>query len=102
MTRRIKQLGRQGRPKEAIRELASLSKLGLQPDTTAATALVDACSLRDVELAQSVFDELFGERGGAPGWWRWCCAGGPAGWGSARAWVPPRMHARPRAVRCRA
>ncbi len=61
VTRRIKQLGRQGRPKEAIKELASLSTLGLQPDTTAATALVDACALRDIELAQSVFNELFGK-----------------------------------------
>jgi len=46
--------------KDAIQELANLSKLNVQPDTFAATALVRACS-KDMELAQSVFDELFGE-----------------------------------------
>lgn len=42
-TRRIKELGRQGKPREAVAELASMAKLGIQPDTIAATALLDAC-----------------------------------------------------------
>lgn len=41
-------------------ELAGLAKVGVQPDTLAGTALVKACC-RDMTLAQSVFDELFGE-----------------------------------------
>lgn len=44
VTRRIKQLGRQGKPREAVAELASVAKLGIQPDTLAATALLDACA----------------------------------------------------------
>ncbi|KAL6756025.1 hypothetical protein V8C86DRAFT_2659331 [Haematococcus lacustris] len=58
VTRRIKRLGEQGAAKEAIKELTSLNALGIAPDTQAATALLSAC-LRDMELAQSVFDELF-------------------------------------------
>ncbi|KAJ9518776.1 hypothetical protein QJQ45_026039, partial [Haematococcus lacustris] len=58
VTRRIKTLGEQGAAKEAIKELTSLNALGIAPDTQAATALLSAC-LRDMELAQSVFDELF-------------------------------------------
>lgn len=34
---------------------------GVQPDTYAATALVQACT-KDMELAQSVFEELFGKK----------------------------------------
>lgn len=59
-TRRIKQLGERGRMRDAIQELAGLSALGVQPDTLAATALVKACC-KDMDLAQSVFDELFGD-----------------------------------------
>eukprot|EP00983_Pelagomonas_calceolata_P083993 1156272-Pelagomonas_calceolata.AAC.6 len=58
-TRRIRELGDRGRVKDAIQELANLSKKNVQPDTYAATALVRACC-KDMELAQSVFDELFG------------------------------------------
>lgn len=47
-------------PHGALQELASLSQLGVQPDVRAATALVRACC-RDMTLAQSVFDELFGK-----------------------------------------
>lgn len=62
VTRRIKQLGAKGRVKDAIQQLASLAKLGVQPDTQAATALVTACTKRgDMDMAQSVFDELFGD-----------------------------------------
>lgn len=43
-----------------MQELANLSKQNVQPDTFAATALVRACC-KDMELAQSVFDELFSE-----------------------------------------
>lgn len=44
VTKRIKQLGRAGKPREAVAELASMARLGIQPDTLAATALVDACA----------------------------------------------------------
>jgi pentatricopeptide repeat protein len=61
VTRRIRDLGRQGRPKEAINELTNLAKLGIQPDTVAATALVSACTTnRNMDMALNVFDELFG------------------------------------------
>lgn len=59
-TRKIRTLGGKGRVKEAIQELANLAAVNVQPDTYAATALVQACSTKDMELAQSVFDELFG------------------------------------------
>lgn len=58
-TRRIKEMGEKGRAKEAITLMAGLAEQGVQPDTVAATTLVRACS-RDMTLAQSVFDELFG------------------------------------------
>ncbi|PNW88876.1 hypothetical protein CHLRE_01g048750v5 [Chlamydomonas reinhardtii] len=60
VTKRIKALGTQGKVKDAISALAGLANLGIQPDTRAATALVQACT-RDMELAQSIFDEMFGE-----------------------------------------
>lgn len=44
VTRRIKKLGRQNKPREAVAELASMAKTGVQPDTLAATALLDACA----------------------------------------------------------
>lgn len=60
MTRRIKALGRQGKPKEAVAELAAMARLGVQPDTQSATALIDACMrCNKVEMAESVFQELF-------------------------------------------
>ena len=62
VTRRIKQLGQQRKFKEAVQELASLATLGIQPDTQAATALLAACTRsRDMKMAQSVFEQLFGE-----------------------------------------
>jgi hypothetical protein len=45
--------------KDAIQALAGLAQQGVQPDTLAATATVRAC-IKDMALAQSVFDELFG------------------------------------------
>ncbi|GLC43558.1 hypothetical protein PLESTF_001283800 [Pleodorina starrii] len=60
VTKRIKSHGAAGRVRDAISALASLANLGIQPDTPAATALVQACS-RDMDLAQSIFDEMFGE-----------------------------------------
>ncbi|GIL55601.1 hypothetical protein Vafri_11147 [Volvox africanus] len=60
VTKRIKSLGAAGRIRDAISALAGLANLGIQPDTPAATALVQAC-LRDMNLAQSIFDEMFGE-----------------------------------------
>ncbi|GLI60448.1 hypothetical protein VaNZ11_002603 [Volvox africanus] len=60
VTKRIKSLGAAGRVRDAISALAGLANLGIQPDTPAATALVQACS-RDMNLAQSIFDEMFGE-----------------------------------------
>ncbi|KAG7669851.1 hypothetical protein Ndes2526B_g06209 [Nannochloris sp. 'desiccata'] len=60
VTRRIKELGRQGKAREAVGELAAMARLGVQPDTQSATALLDACMRsRKVEIAESVFDELF-------------------------------------------
>ncbi|KAF8072794.1 hypothetical protein HT031_000454 [Scenedesmus sp. PABB004] len=62
VTRRIKALGEQRRFKEAVQELAGLAALGVQPDTQAATALLAACTRsRDMKMAQSVFDQLFGD-----------------------------------------
>ena len=62
VTRRIKNLGRKGKVRDAIKELAAMARMGVQPDTQAATALVDACvRARKMETAESVFDELFGE-----------------------------------------
>jgi pentatricopeptide repeat protein len=59
-TRRIKALGRAGKPKEAVGELAQMARLGVQPDTQSATALIDACMRSGkVEMAESVFEELF-------------------------------------------
>jgi pentatricopeptide repeat domain-containing protein 1 len=60
VTRRIKQLGRQGKPREAVAELAGMAKMGIQPDTLAATTLLDACCRNGkMEMARSVFAELF-------------------------------------------
>lgn len=62
VTRRIKNLGRQGKVKDAIKELAGMARMGVQPDTLSATALVDACvKSRKMDMAESVFEELFGE-----------------------------------------
>jgi hypothetical protein len=62
VTRRIKQLGEQRKFKEAVQQLASLAALGVQPDTQAATALLAACTRsRDMKVAQTIFDQLFGE-----------------------------------------
>ena len=61
VTRRIQSLGRQKRPKEAVSQLAEMARLGVQPDTQAATALIDACVRnKKMDMAQSVFEELFG------------------------------------------
>ncbi|KIY97838.1 hypothetical protein MNEG_10125 [Monoraphidium neglectum] len=61
-TRRIKALGAQRKLKEAIQELAGLSRLGVQPDTQAGTALVAACAQSgNMEMAESVFEQLFGD-----------------------------------------
>jgi hypothetical protein len=61
VTRRITALGRQGKPKQAISELTNLARMGIQPDTQAATALVSACTAnKNMDMAFNVFDELFG------------------------------------------
>lgn len=61
-TRRITALGLSGRPREATLQLAEMARLGVQPDNMAATALVNACvRCRKMDMALSVFDELFGE-----------------------------------------
>ena len=60
VTRRIKALGQQGKPREAVQQLAEMAKMGVQPDTLAATALLDACArCGKLEMMQAVFDELF-------------------------------------------
>ena len=62
VTRRIQALGRQKRPKEAVSQLAEMARLGVQPDTQAATALIDACVRnKKMDMAQSVFEEMFGK-----------------------------------------
>lgn len=69
VTRRIKALGRQNRPREAVEQLAEMAKLGVQPDTLAATTLLDACArCGKLDMMQAVFDELFGNGGWAGGW----------------------------------
>lgn len=60
VTKRIKKLGSTGRWREAVSELAGLSRIGLTPDLQAGTALVSACC-RNMDVAQSVFDELFSD-----------------------------------------
>mmetsp|Transcript_16051 Transcript_16051/g.44756 ORF Transcript_16051/g.44756 Transcript_16051/m.44756 type:complete len:234 (+) Transcript_16051:191-892(+) len=61
VTRRVKELGEANKPKEAVRELAEMARIGVQPDTMAGTALVHACARNGkMDMAQSVFDELFG------------------------------------------
>lgn len=63
-TKRIKALGAQRKLKDAIAELAGLAKLGIEPDTQAATALVAACAgAGNMEMAESVFEQLFGALG---------------------------------------
>ena len=79
VTRRIKELGRKGKPKQAINELTNLAKMGIQPDTISATALVSACvANRNMDMAMNVFDELFGALLPAPPAprtpWRPACA----------------------------
>jgi pentatricopeptide repeat protein len=62
VTRRIKALGRQGKVKDAIKELATMARMGVEPDTLSATALIDACVRSNkMEMAESVFEEMFGE-----------------------------------------
>ncbi len=64
VTRRIKSLGRQGKPREAVQQLAEMAKLGVQPDALAGTALLDACArCGKLDMMQAVFDELFGSGG---------------------------------------
>ena len=79
VTKRIKALGRQGKAKEAVAELASMAELGVQPDAQAATALLDACvRSRKIDTMESVYEELFGRPaalGGAPA----CTAPSPLG-----------------------
>eukprot|EP00873_Tetraselmis_striata_P039787 jgi/Tetstr1/460051/TSEL_005371.t1 len=62
VTLRVKQLGEANKPNDAVRELAEMARMGVQPDAIAATALVHACARNGkLDMAQSVFDELFGE-----------------------------------------
>ena len=61
ITKRIKALGQSGRPREAVSELAQMARLGVQPDTQAGTALLHACVRNgQIDMAQTVFEELFG------------------------------------------
>ena len=83
VTRKIKQLGETGRAREAVSELAQMARIGectgrqalyraqgvgsraspagVQPDTQAGTALLHACVRSGkIDMAQSVFNELFG------------------------------------------
>ena len=61
ITKRIKSLGESGRAREAVSELAQMARLGVQPDTQAGTALLHACVRNgQIDMAQTVFEELFG------------------------------------------
>ena len=61
VTRKIQDLGKQKRPKEAVSQLAEMARLGVQPDTQAATALIDVCvKNKKMDMAQKVFEEMFG------------------------------------------
>lgn len=43
-TRKIKDLGRAGKPREALNTLVAMAETKVQPDTQVATALIDACA----------------------------------------------------------
>lgn len=46
---------------QATLQLAEMARLGVQPDSISATALVHACASNNkMDMALSVFDELFG------------------------------------------
>ena len=46
---------------QATLQLAEMARLGVQPDNIAATALINACARNQkMDMALSVFDELFG------------------------------------------
>lgn len=63
VTQRIKDLGRAGQLKSAVRELTAMADSGVPPDTRAATALLDACVRNGkMSMAESVFEDFFGER----------------------------------------
>ena len=43
-----------------MQQLAEMAKVGVQPDTLAGTALLDACArCGKLDMMQAVFDELF-------------------------------------------
>ncbi len=61
VTRKIKDLGRAGKAREAVQQLAEMARLGVQPDSMLGTALVDACARSGhMQMAQAAFEELFG------------------------------------------
>ena len=61
ITKRIKSLGESGRAREAVTQMAEMARMGVQPDTQAGTALLHACVRNgQIDMAQTVFDELFG------------------------------------------
>ena len=61
VTRRIQQLGRAGKAREAVQQLAEMARLGVQPDSMLGTALIDACARSGhMQMAQAAFEELFG------------------------------------------
>ena len=50
--------------REAVEQLAEMSRLGVQPDSMLGTALVDACARSgQMQMAQAAFEELFGAPG---------------------------------------
>ncbi|EIE21165.1 hypothetical protein COCSUDRAFT_57081 [Coccomyxa subellipsoidea C-169] len=60
VTRRVKELGRAGKAREALQQLAEMARLGVQPDPMLGTALVDACARSgQMQMAQAAFEELF-------------------------------------------
>ncbi|CAK0784238.1 hypothetical protein CVIRNUC_007442 [Coccomyxa viridis] len=60
VTRKIKDLGRAGKAREAVQQLAEMARLGVQPDSMLGTALIDACARSGhMQMAQAAFEELF-------------------------------------------
>ncbi|CAG9466969.1 unnamed protein product [Pedinophyceae sp. YPF-701] len=60
-TGKIRRLGRERKPKQALDALSEMVGLGIAPDTVAATAVVDACvQSGETAMAREIFDNMFG------------------------------------------
>eukprot|EP00243_Klebsormidium_subtile_P012302 TRINITY_DN7424_c0_g1_i1.p1 TRINITY_DN7424_c0_g1~~TRINITY_DN7424_c0_g1_i1.p1 ORF type:complete len:281 (-),score=41.63 TRINITY_DN7424_c0_g1_i1:335-1177(-) len=64
VSRKIKQLGRNGQASAAVQEMVVMMEEGIMPDRVAATSLVQACiEAGDTKRAESIFDRFFGKDG---------------------------------------